>query len=171
MVRTERVKRAEMEAELKEARVEKDALRSALQLIEDENGRLRTERSQDSAVSSSITAPPPTLDPPDATSQPSHENTEAEALPRSAHVDALPQPLSQPRSTMTNTSPSGNELSEITTSLQSTLLSHEPWQSHHLVHHEEGHSDWAGAVSPSHLTPPVSLPETTPLDTPIALTS
>lgn len=41
MVVHERIKRAEAEDELREARQEKDALRSALTLLEGENGRLR----------------------------------------------------------------------------------------------------------------------------------
>ena len=41
MVATERMKRAETEEELNQARLEKDALRQALKLIEGENGRLR----------------------------------------------------------------------------------------------------------------------------------
>lgn len=41
MVATERIKRAETEEELQEVRLEKDALREALRLIEVENGRLR----------------------------------------------------------------------------------------------------------------------------------
>jgi len=42
MVATERIKRAETEEELKEAKLEKEALRSALRLIEGENINLRT---------------------------------------------------------------------------------------------------------------------------------
>ncbi|KAF9227176.1 hypothetical protein BS17DRAFT_800266 [Gyrodon lividus] len=42
MVANERMKRAETEEELKEVRLEKDALREALQLIEGENGQLRS---------------------------------------------------------------------------------------------------------------------------------
>jgi len=42
MVATERVKRAETEEELQEVRLEKDALKEALRLIESENGQLRT---------------------------------------------------------------------------------------------------------------------------------
>ncbi|EIW83113.1 hypothetical protein CONPUDRAFT_164114 [Coniophora puteana RWD-64-598 SS2] len=42
MVATERIKRAETEEELQEIRLEKDALRRALRLIEDENGQLRS---------------------------------------------------------------------------------------------------------------------------------
>ncbi|KAH0828024.1 hypothetical protein J3R83DRAFT_3673 [Lanmaoa asiatica] len=42
MVATERMRRAETEEELTQARMEKDALRQALQLIEGENGRLRS---------------------------------------------------------------------------------------------------------------------------------
>ena len=41
MVATERIKRAETEAELRESRQEKEALRSALRLIESENMHLR----------------------------------------------------------------------------------------------------------------------------------
>ncbi|OJA20514.1 hypothetical protein AZE42_01587 [Rhizopogon vesiculosus] len=41
MVATERVKRAETEEELQEVRLEKDALKEALRLIEGENGQLR----------------------------------------------------------------------------------------------------------------------------------
>lgn len=41
MVATERIKRAETEEELKEARLEKEALRSALRLVEGENSHLR----------------------------------------------------------------------------------------------------------------------------------
>ncbi|KAG0700813.1 hypothetical protein DFH29DRAFT_602636 [Suillus ampliporus] len=41
MVATERIKRAETEEELQEVRLEKDALKEALRLIEGENGRLR----------------------------------------------------------------------------------------------------------------------------------
>ena len=41
MVKSERIKRAETEEELKEALMEREALRSALQLLESENGRLR----------------------------------------------------------------------------------------------------------------------------------
>jgi hypothetical protein len=41
MVATERIKRAETEEELQEVRLEKDALREALRLIEGENYRLR----------------------------------------------------------------------------------------------------------------------------------
>ncbi|KAG1752847.1 hypothetical protein EDB19DRAFT_1670155 [Suillus lakei] len=41
MVATERIKRAETEEELQEVRLEKDALKDALRLIEGENGRLR----------------------------------------------------------------------------------------------------------------------------------
>jgi len=42
MVATERIKRAETEEELHEIRMEKDALREALRLIEGENGLLRS---------------------------------------------------------------------------------------------------------------------------------
>ena len=42
MVATERIRRAETEEELKETRLEKEALRSALRVIEGENGRLRS---------------------------------------------------------------------------------------------------------------------------------
>jgi hypothetical protein len=42
MVATERIKRAETEEELKELRQEKEALRSALRLIEGENFTLRS---------------------------------------------------------------------------------------------------------------------------------
>jgi hypothetical protein len=41
MVAHERIKRAETEDELREARMEKEALKSALKVIEGENGRLR----------------------------------------------------------------------------------------------------------------------------------
>ena len=41
MVATERIKRAETEEELQEARMEQEALKSALKLVETENGRLR----------------------------------------------------------------------------------------------------------------------------------
>ena len=41
MVAQERIKRAETEEELREARMEKEALKSALKVIENENGRLR----------------------------------------------------------------------------------------------------------------------------------
>jgi hypothetical protein len=41
MVAQERIKRAETEDELREARMEKEALKSALKVIESENGRLR----------------------------------------------------------------------------------------------------------------------------------
>jgi len=44
MVATERIKRAETEEELQEVRLEKDALKEALRLIEGENGRLRSAR-------------------------------------------------------------------------------------------------------------------------------
>lgn len=52
MVATERMKRAETEDELKEARLEQEALRSALRLVEGENSNLR-EASQTAALSSS----------------------------------------------------------------------------------------------------------------------
>lgn len=42
MVATERMKRAETEEELNQTRLEKDALRQALKLIEGENGQLRS---------------------------------------------------------------------------------------------------------------------------------
>lgn len=42
MVATERMRRAETEEELNQTRLEKDALRQALKLIEGENGRLRS---------------------------------------------------------------------------------------------------------------------------------
>jgi len=42
MVATERIRRAETEEELKEIRLEKEALKSALRVVEGENGRLRT---------------------------------------------------------------------------------------------------------------------------------
>jgi hypothetical protein len=42
MVVTERVKRAQTEEELQEVRLEKDALKEALRLIEGENGQLRS---------------------------------------------------------------------------------------------------------------------------------
>lgn len=42
MVAQERIRRAETEYELREARLEKEALRSALRVLESENGRLRT---------------------------------------------------------------------------------------------------------------------------------
>lgn len=45
MVAHERIKRAETEDELREARLEKDALKSALRVVEGENGRLRTSSS------------------------------------------------------------------------------------------------------------------------------
>ena len=41
MVASERMKRAETEEELKEARLEQEALRSALRLVEGENSNLR----------------------------------------------------------------------------------------------------------------------------------
>jgi hypothetical protein len=41
MVRTERIRRAETEEELREARLEREALKSALRVVESENGRLR----------------------------------------------------------------------------------------------------------------------------------
>ncbi|KAF8345544.1 hypothetical protein F5887DRAFT_1158768 [Amanita rubescens] len=54
MVATERMKRAETEEELKEARLEQEALRSALRLVEGENSNLR-EASQTAVPSSSGT--------------------------------------------------------------------------------------------------------------------
>jgi len=51
MVATERMRLAELDDELRVTREEKNALRSALKLIEGENGRLRT-------LSESLTAPP-----------------------------------------------------------------------------------------------------------------
>ena len=41
MVRTERIKCAEAEEELREVRLEREALKSALRVIETENGHLR----------------------------------------------------------------------------------------------------------------------------------
>ncbi len=57
MVATERMKRAETEDELKEARLEQEALRSALRLVEGENSNLR-EASQTVAMKSPIISPP-----------------------------------------------------------------------------------------------------------------
>lgn len=55
MVATERMKRAETEEELKEARLEQDALRSALRVVEGENCNLR-EATQTAASSSSASS-------------------------------------------------------------------------------------------------------------------
>jgi len=46
MVATERIRRAETEEELKETRLEKEALKCALRVVEGENGRLRNARPQ-----------------------------------------------------------------------------------------------------------------------------
>ncbi|KAG1751422.1 uncharacterized protein EDB91DRAFT_1105432 [Suillus paluster] len=51
MVATERIKRAETEGELQEVRLEKDALKEALRLIEGENGRLRSAKLSTGGVS------------------------------------------------------------------------------------------------------------------------
>ncbi|KIJ68060.1 hypothetical protein HYDPIDRAFT_165792 [Hydnomerulius pinastri MD-312] len=57
MVATERIKRAETEEELLEVRLEKDALREALRLIEGENGRLRSVNSSAGTLSDRTAQP------------------------------------------------------------------------------------------------------------------
>src|SRR3984957_2898423 len=57
MVATERIKRAEMEGELIEAQLEKDALRSALRLMENEMGRLNGQSEPDLTLASSSPRP------------------------------------------------------------------------------------------------------------------
>ncbi|KAG1890129.1 hypothetical protein F4604DRAFT_1708789 [Suillus subluteus] len=58
MVATERIKRVETEEELQEVRLEKDALKEALRLIEVENGRLRGAQLSAGEVSDTTLQPP-----------------------------------------------------------------------------------------------------------------
>ncbi|KAG2111139.1 uncharacterized protein F5147DRAFT_97677 [Suillus discolor] len=77
MVATERIKRAETEEELQEVRLEKDALKEALRLIEGENGRLRGVQSSAGGV-------------PDKTPQMSSSHS------RSSSRDAIKSPPTSP---------------------------------------------------------------------------
>ncbi|KAH7923165.1 hypothetical protein BV22DRAFT_606119 [Leucogyrophana mollusca] len=91
MVATERIKRAETEEELQEVRLEKDALREALRLIETENGRLRSANVSsgtlsDRTVSHSRSSSREALKSPLSVSEPS--------TPRSADRVDEPQPTS-----------------------------------------------------------------------------
>lgn len=80
MVATERMKRAETEEELDQARLEKDALRQALKLLEGENGRLRS-------TNAPSDAPLGQLD---------QSDTLSVVLPCSCPQQPSPRPLSRP---------------------------------------------------------------------------
>lgn len=102
MVATERRQRADVQEELKEARLEKEALRSALKLLEDENEHLRSSGSESGSKQGSPTVPyreyapaqttsplpmPNTQVPPASTSSPPHAH-----LPPSLSFTRAPPP-------------------------------------------------------------------------------
>ncbi|KAF8635059.1 hypothetical protein AX17_004039 [Amanita inopinata Kibby_2008] len=102
MVATERMKRAETEEELREARLEQEALRSALRCIEGENSHLRGGGGSKTAPPSISASPNPNTIA-NSMSQPEMPLIAPRTRLRSSSQVALKSPISSPRLRATNT--------------------------------------------------------------------
>jgi len=85
MVKTERIKRADTEEELKEAQLEKEALRSALMLLETENRRLKGPSSYHTSHTISDIYPSTSTSIPASVSEPSLLSSSLSGSPLTHH--------------------------------------------------------------------------------------
>ena len=85
MVRTERIRLAATEEELRQERLEKEALRSALRVVEGENGRLRTLSNEENPHPEPEAQPVPVADAPPP--RPSSETDRGEGAVESSSSD------------------------------------------------------------------------------------
>ncbi|KAG1869756.1 hypothetical protein C8R48DRAFT_699609 [Suillus tomentosus] len=112
MVATERIKRAETEEELQEVRLEKDALKEALRLIEGENGRLRGVQSSAGEVPDKTPQLPSSHS--RSSSRDAIKSPPTSPSPSSPGVDDVTVPLALPPSAASFTSDSPEHLTDFT---------------------------------------------------------
>ncbi|KAG2055344.1 hypothetical protein BDR06DRAFT_882493 [Suillus hirtellus] len=112
MVASERIKRAETEEELQEVRLEKDALKEALRLIEGENGRLRGVQSPAGEVPDKTSQLPSSHS--RSSSRDAIKSPPTSPSPSSLGVDDVTVPLALPPSAASFTSDSPKHLTDFT---------------------------------------------------------
>ncbi|KAG2154343.1 uncharacterized protein EDB93DRAFT_1131673 [Suillus bovinus] len=110
MVATERIKRAQTEEELQEVRLEKDALKEALRLIEGENGRLRGVQLSAAGVSNETPQPPSSHS--RSSSRDAIKSPPTSPSPSSPAVDDISVPLTLLPSTASFTSDNPGHLTD-----------------------------------------------------------
>ncbi|GLB44963.1 putative GDP/GTP exchange factor Sec2p [Lyophyllum shimeji] len=117
MVASERIRRADIEEELREATLEKEALRSALKLLEGENSHLRS-------ASSSPAVPPPSTSTSDSTSTSAPPSSQDTLSPD--HVDPDANARTPPSPPSTSSSPRTQHLPPSLSALPTRLPPPQP---------------------------------------------